>query len=168
MIRLSFQIPLDCLVLVSWLQLIHDYFQELLCQPLTEVDDQDDSLEDSPFMSSFSDGEVHSMHSCHLQRQAIFLFLRCSFSLINLRKDTGMDCPSAAVKSSLDFDAISDLSCYGRQKGLLELYTWISEHLPVDMLVDHETYKEKCINFSFSFIKLYMHEVSSLHPWKLC
>ncbi|XWS33677.1 hypothetical protein CRYUN_Cryun22dG0103300 [Craigia yunnanensis] len=79
------------------LLLIHDYFQELLCQPLTEVDDQDDSLENSPFMSSISDGEVHGMHSCHLQRQAIFLFLRCSFSLINLRKDTGMDCPSATV-----------------------------------------------------------------------
>ncbi|XP_022751310.1 uncharacterized protein LOC111300007 isoform X2 [Durio zibethinus] len=158
MIRLSFQIPLDSLVLVSWLQLLHNYFQEVLCQPLTEVEDQDGSLEDSPFMSSISDGEVHSMHSCHLQRQAIFLFLRCSFSLINPRKDTGMDCPSATVKSGVAFDANSDLSCCGRQRGLLELYSWISEHLPVDMLVDQETYMEKCVNFSRSFIKLYVHE----------
>ncbi|XWS41967.1 hypothetical protein CRYUN_Cryun17cG0127800 [Craigia yunnanensis] len=168
MIRLSFQIPLDYLVLVSWLQLLHDYFQELLCQSLTEVEDRDDSLEDSPFMLSISDGEVYSMRSRHLQRQAIFLFLRCSFSLINPRKDTGMDCPSATVKSGLGFDSVSDLSCCGRQKGLLELYTWLSKHLPVDILVDHETYMEKCINFSFSFLKLYVHEVSSLHPWKLC
>ena len=167
MIRLSFQIPLDYLVLVSWLQLLHDYFQELLCQSLTEVEDQDDSLEDSPFMLSISDGEVYSMRSRHLQRQAIFLFLRCSFSLINPRNDTGMHCPSATVKSGLGFDSISDLSSCGRQKGLLELYTWLSEHLPVDMLVDHETYMEKCRNFSFSFLKLYVHEVSSLHPWKL-
>ncbi|XP_021300896.1 uncharacterized protein LOC110429272 [Herrania umbratica] len=158
MIRLCFQIPLDCMVLVSWLQLLHEYFQELLCQPLTEVEDQYDCLEDSPFMLSITDGEVHSMHSCHLQRQAIFLFLRCCFSLINPRKDTGMHCPSAILKSGLSFDTIPDMSCFGRKKGLLELYTWLSEHLPVDILVDRETYMEKCINFSFSFLKLYMHE----------
>ncbi|XVF17754.1 hypothetical protein REPUB_Repub10bG0150900 [Reevesia pubescens] len=158
MIRLSFQIPLDCLVLVSWLQLLHVYFQELLCQPLTEVENQGDCLEDSPFMLSISDGEVHSMHSHHLRRQAIFLFLRCSFSLINLGKDTSKHCPSAAVKSCMGFEAISDLSCYGREKGLVELYAWLSEHLSIDMLVDHETYMEKCINFSFSFLKLYVPE----------
>lgn len=158
MIRLSFQIPLDYLVLVSWLQLLHDYFQELLCQSLSEVEDGDDSLEDSPFMFSISDGEVYGVHSRHLQRQAIFLFLRCSFSLINPRKETGMHCHSSTVKSSLGFDSISDLSCNDRQKGLVELYTWLSEHLHIDMLVDYETYMEKCINFSFSFLKLYMHE----------
>ncbi|XVF15635.1 hypothetical protein REPUB_Repub09cG0171300 [Reevesia pubescens] len=252
MVRLSFQIPLDCVVLVSWLQLLHDYFQELLCQSLTEVGDQDhcledsfyvnlinpskdtgkhcpsvtgnscsgfDSisdlscygrqkglselytwlskhlpvdmlvdhetymekcinfsfsflklyvyedhcLEDSPFMLSISDGEVHSMHSRHLQRQAIFLFLRFSFSLINPSKDIGKHCPSVTGNSCSGFDSISDLSCYGRQKGLSELYTWLSKHLPVDMLVDHETYMEKCINFSFSFLKLYVYELHYDH-----
>ncbi|XVF15639.1 hypothetical protein REPUB_Repub09cG0171700 [Reevesia pubescens] len=158
MVRLSFQIPLDCVVLVSWLQILHDYFQELLCLSLTEVGDQDDCLEDSPFMLRISDGEVHSMHSLHLQRQAIFLFLRFSFSLINPSKDTGKHCPSVTGNSCSGFDSISDLSCYGRQKGLSELYTWLSKHLPVDMLVDHEIYMEKCINFSFSFLELYVYE----------
>ncbi|XVF61898.1 hypothetical protein PTKIN_Ptkin08bG0171600 [Pterospermum kingtungense] len=158
MIRLSFQMPLDYLVLVSWLQLLHDYFQDFLCQSLTEVEDGDDSLEDSPFVLSISNGEVYTMHSRHLQRQAIFLFLRCSFSLINPTKETGMHCPGETVKPGLAFDTISDLRCYGRQKGLLELYTWLSQHLCLDMLVDNETYMEKCINFSFSFLKLYMHE----------
>ncbi|OMO56777.1 hypothetical protein CCACVL1_26292 [Corchorus capsularis] len=155
MIRLSFQ-TLDYSVLISWLQLLHDYFQELLCQPLTEVQGEDDCLEDSPFVITISDEDMLSMHSCHLQRQAIFLFLRCTFSLINLRKDNGMDC--ATLKSGLGFDTISDLSCYGRKKGLLELYTWLSKHLPLDMLVDHETYMKKCINFSISFLKLYVNE----------
>ncbi|XVE87206.1 hypothetical protein DITRI_Ditri18aG0097500 [Diplodiscus trichospermus] len=158
MIRLSFQIPLDYVVLISWLELLHDYFQELLCQSLAEVNNWDDSLEDSPFTLNISDGDRYSMRTHHLQRLAIFLFLRCSFCLINLRKDTGMHCPSSTVKKGLGFDSISDLSCYGRQKGLLELYTWLSEHLPFDMLLDHETYMEKCINFAFSFIKLYVHE----------
>ncbi|OMP02125.1 hypothetical protein COLO4_11329 [Corchorus olitorius] len=156
MIRLSFQIPLDYSVLVSWLQLLHDYFQELLCQPLTKFQGEDDCLEDSPFVITISDEDMLSMHSSHLQRQAIFIFLRCTFSLINLRKDNGKHCTT--LESSLGFDTISDLSFYGRKKGLLELYTWLSEHLPVDMLMDHEIYTKKCINFSLSFLKLFPEE----------
>lgn len=162
MIRLSYQIPLDFLVVVSWLQLLHSYFEDHLYQPLTDVMNQDDSLEDSPFRLSNFDGEVHSMHSRHLQRQAIFLFLRCSFSLINPGKATRKHYSSATVKSSIDFDAISKQSCYGREKGLLELYAWLSGHVSVDNLVAHEMYREKSINFSFSLLKLYMHEVSLL------
>ncbi|KAL4367996.1 hypothetical protein GQ457_05G006860 [Hibiscus cannabinus] len=148
MIRLSFQISLDSMVLVSWLQLLHIYFEDLLCQPLTEVDNQDDCLEGSPFMLSYSDGEVHGMHSHHLQRQAFFLFLRCSSCLINPSKDAIKHYPS---------DATSELS-YAREKGLSELYAWLSGYVPVDKLVTHETYGEKFINFSFSLLKLYMHE----------
>ncbi|MBA0846146.1 hypothetical protein Goarm_023287, partial [Gossypium armourianum] len=162
MIRLSLQIPLDFLVLVSWLQLLHSYFEDLLYQPLTDVMNQDDSLEDSPFMLSNFDGEVHSMHSRHLQRQAIFLFLRCSFSLINLGKATRKHYSNATVKSSIDVDAISEQSC-GREKGLLELYAWLSGHVVVDKLVAHEMYREKSINFSFSLLKLYTHELHYDH-----
>ncbi|XP_052878716.1 uncharacterized protein LOC108476553 isoform X1 [Gossypium arboreum] len=167
MIRLSLQIPLDFLVLVSWLQLLHRYFEDLLYQPLTDVMNQDDSLEDSPFMLSNFDGEVHSMHSRHLQRQAIFLFLRCSFSLINLGKATRKHYSSATVKSSIDVDAISEHSCYGREKGLLELYAWLSGHVLVDKLVAHEMYREKSINFSFSLLKLYTHEDDILFKFLL-
>ncbi|KAG8474669.1 hypothetical protein CXB51_031178 [Gossypium anomalum] len=167
MIRLSLQIPLDFLVLVSWLQLLHRYFEDLLYQPLTDVMNQDDSLEDSPFMLSNFDGEVHSMHSRHLQRQAIFLFLRCSFSLINLGKATRKHYSSATVKSSIDVDAISEQSCYGREKGLLELYAWLSGHVLVDKLVAHEMYREKSINFSFSLLKLYTHEDDILFKFLL-
>ncbi|KAK8263966.1 hypothetical protein V6Z11_D12G075500 [Gossypium hirsutum] len=166
MIRLSLQIPLDFLVLVSWLQLLHSYFEDLLYQPLTDVMNQDDYLEDSPFMLSNFDGEVHSMHSRHLQRQAIFLFLRCSFSLINLGKATRKHYSSATVKSSIDVDAISEQSC-GREKGLLEIYAWLSGHVVVDKLVAHEMYREKSINFSFSLLKLYTHEDDILFKFLL-
>ncbi|WRX09586.1 hypothetical protein QQP08_002073 [Theobroma cacao] len=60
--------------------LLHEYFQELLCQPLTEVE----------------------------------------YHLINPRKDTGMHCPSAILKSGLSFDRIPDMSCYGRKKDSLK------------------------------------------------
>ncbi|GMJ07962.1 hypothetical protein like AT3G50430 [Hibiscus trionum] len=124
MIRLSFQISLDSLVLVSWLQLLHIYFEDLLCQPLTEVENQDDCLEGSPFMLSYSDGEVHT-------------------------QDAIKHYPS---------DAMSELR-YAREKGLSELYAWLSGYVPVDKLVvTQETYREKFINFSFSLLKLYMHE----------
>ncbi|KAL4377054.1 hypothetical protein GQ457_02G007600 [Hibiscus cannabinus] len=149
MIRLSFQIPLDGLVLVSWLQLLHIYFEDLLCLPLTEVENQDDCLEGSPFMLNYSDGEVHNMHSRHIQRQVIYLFLRCSSCLINPAKDATKHYSS---------DAISELSYHGREKGSSELYAWLSRHVPVDELVAHETCREKFIKFSFSLLKLYMHE----------
>ncbi|PPS01859.1 hypothetical protein GOBAR_AA18802 [Gossypium barbadense] len=149
------------------LLLLHRYFEDLLYQPLTDVMNQDDSLEDSPFMLSNFDGEVHSMHSRHLQRQAIFLFLRCSFSLINLGKATRKHYSSATVKSSIDVDAISEHSCYGREKGLLELYAWLSGHVLVDKLVAHEMYREKSINFSFSLLKLYTHEDDILFKFLL-
>ncbi|XP_039000015.1 uncharacterized protein LOC120125722 isoform X2 [Hibiscus syriacus] len=151
MIRLSFQIPLDGLVLVSWLQLLHFYFEDLLCHPSTESENQDDCLEGSPFMLSYSDGEVHDMQSGHLQRQAVYLFLRCSSRLINPAKDTSKHYPSYAI---------SELSCYGREKGLSDLHSWLSRHVPVDELVPHETYWEKSINFSSSLLKLYIHEIS--------
>ncbi|KAK8674015.1 hypothetical protein V6N13_112321 [Hibiscus sabdariffa] len=124
MIRLSFQIPLDGLVLVSWLQLLHIYFEDLLCLPLTEVENQDDCLEGSPFMLNYSDGEVHT-------------------------KDATKHYSS---------DAISELSYHGREKGSSELYAWLSRHVPVDEFVAHETCREKFIKFSFSLLKLYMHE----------
>ncbi|KAE8704813.1 Detected protein of confused Function [Hibiscus syriacus] len=131
--------------------LLHFYFEDLLCHPSTESENQDDCLEGSPFMLSYSDGEVHDMQSGHLQRQAVYLFLRCSSRLINPAKDTSKHYPSYAI---------SELSCYGREKGLSDLHSWLSRHVPVDELVPHETYWEKSINFSSSLLKLYIHEIS--------
>lgn len=158
MIRLSFQTHLDHSALVSWLHLIHKYFEDLILEPITQLEpDQDDCLEGSPFLASLCDAQNKSMSSRHLQRLAIFLFLRCSFSLVNLR-DNIEPCACENLDSCLVFDQNTPRCC-GRKKGLLELCQWLQRHLPVDIFVDHEMYSEKCTGFASSFLKLYMHEV---------
>ncbi|GLT75258.1 hypothetical protein SLA2020_469940 [Shorea laevis] len=160
MIRLSCQICLDSLVLLSWLTLLHDYFQEHLYEPVMQIGDKDDCLGDSPFLSSVSHGEEYSnsMSCCHLQRQAIFLFLRCSISLINLKGDTEMHCSCSTASSCLVSEAMPDLCCCTRKKGLLQIYTWLCGHLPIDMFIDHEMYTVKCIKFASFLLQLYVNE----------
>ncbi|TQD81073.1 hypothetical protein C1H46_033383 [Malus baccata] len=138
MIRLIFRTYPQQSVLVSWLQLVHDYFGELLRQPITPLEYQDDCLEGSPFLSSVSDAEVNSLSSRHLQRQAIFLFLRCSFGLISSKEGTNNKCACAIWNLCLTCDSKTELECCGRKKGLLELYSWLQGHLPTDISVDHE------------------------------
>ncbi|XP_028960545.1 uncharacterized protein [Malus domestica] len=122
MIRLIFQTYPQQSVLVSWLQLVHDYFGELLRQPITPLEYQDDCLEGSPFLSNVSDAEVNSLSSRHLQRQAIFLFLRCSFGLISSKEGTNNKCACVIWNLRLMCDSKTELDCCGRKKGLLELY----------------------------------------------
>ncbi|KAL5819512.1 hypothetical protein ACOSQ4_023354 [Xanthoceras sorbifolium] len=159
MIRLSFQSRLDCCITVSWLQLLHNYFQELLWRPIAQVESADDDcLEGSPFLMSVSNGEVGNIRPRHVQRQAVFLFLRCSFILISQRVDTNKHCACATADSCLTFDLISDLDNCGQKRGLLELYKWLQGHLSIDTFLEFEMYMEKCINFSLSFLRLYLHE----------
>ncbi|XP_008338214.3 uncharacterized protein [Malus domestica] len=158
MIRLIFRTYPQQSVLVSWLQLVHDYFGELLRQPITPLEYQDDCLEGSPFLSSVSDAEVNSLSSRHLQRQAIFLFLRCSFGLISSKEETNNKCACAIWNLCLTCDSKTELECCGRKKGLLELYSWLQGHLPTDISVDHEMYFEKCVDFAKSFLQLYIKE----------
>lgn len=163
MIRLSFQTPLDYSLLVSWLTLMHDYFGELLRQPITSLESvRDDCLEGSPFVMSVSDTEGKELCSLHLQRLAIFLFLRCSLSLISLMCGTDEKCPCATRKICFPYEPNEKLDCCGRKKGLLELYNWLQGHVPVDMFVDYKTYLQKCVDFALSFLQLYIREVCHL------
>ncbi|XP_057951367.1 uncharacterized protein LOC131146073 isoform X2 [Malania oleifera] len=157
-IRLSFQVSLEHCVLTLWLQLLHKYFQDILWQPLMLSESRwNDCLEGSPFLLSMSDG-VHRVLSRHLQRQAVFIFLKCSFSLINMKQGINEQCTCATQNLCLGSDLYRNLECCSRKKGLLELYEWLRVHLPTDMFVDYEMYVEKCITFAFSFLQLYMHE----------
>ncbi|XP_059456449.1 uncharacterized protein LOC132186487 isoform X1 [Corylus avellana] len=158
MVRLSFQTRLECSTLVSWLQFLHTYFQEVLQQPITQPKScQDDSLEGSPFLLSVSDGEINSLHSHHIQRQAVFLFLRLSFSLIS-QENTDKQCLCITPNSCLTYESNSDLECCFRKKGLLELYKWFQGNLPTEMFLNHELYFERCVKFASSFLQLFMHE----------
>ncbi|ONH96623.1 hypothetical protein PRUPE_7G141900 [Prunus persica] len=158
MIRLIFQTCQEFSIPVTWLQLIHKYFEDVLRNPITLKNDQDDCLEGSPFLSSVSDAEVNSLSSRHLQRQAVFLFLRCSFSLISTKGGTNKKCACTTWNLRLTCDSNAELLCCGRKKGLLELYNWLQGHLPANMTVDHEMYFVECVDFAKSFIQLYIKE----------
>lgn len=159
MIRLNFQINPDRSSLVSWLHLIHTYFQDLLSEPITQMAGyQDDSLEGSPFLLNFCDTQEKRRSSLHLQRLAVFLLLRCSFCLVNLKVNVD---PCACENHDLCsvFDRNSSPTCCSRKEGLLEICKWLQMHIPADIFGHSEIYFEKCTGFSLSFLKLYMHEV---------
>ncbi|KAF5451363.1 hypothetical protein F2P56_026476 [Juglans regia] len=157
MIRLSSQIHLECSILVSWLQLLYTYFQELLWQPITQPEScQDECLEGSPFLLSVSDGEMRALHSRHIQRQAIFLFIKYSFSLISPKADTDKQCECITPNSGLTLTL--DLDCCCRKEGLLALSKWFQGHLLAETFLDHELYFERCITFTSSFLQLFLHE----------
>ncbi|XP_076909378.1 uncharacterized protein LOC143566609 [Bidens hawaiensis] len=136
MIRLSYA-KLDCETAVSWLHIIEKYFQDLLSEPVTEPEsDQDDCLKDSPF---------NETSYRHLQRRVIFIYLKCAFSLIGLKDKREKQCSCGNMNSC-------------SQSGFTALYEWVKKHLSVNILDNHELYDERCKSFTKSFIRLYMHE----------
>ncbi|XP_054824563.1 uncharacterized protein LOC129322317 isoform X3 [Prosopis cineraria] len=159
MIRLRLNKCLDCSILLSWLELLHDYFQELLWQPFTQFQlDQNECLEGSPFLLNLSDGEVSGMHSHHLRRQAIFLFLDCSFSLISQKGDPADCCICSGLNSCLPNNSDSEPNFYCKRKGLVGLYKWLQGHLLTEVSFNDEKYLEICVNFMSSFLQLYLGE----------
>lgn len=137
MIRLSYLVKLDCETAVSWLHVIEKHFQDLLFEPVTEPEsDQDDCLKDSPF---------NETSYRHLQRRVIFLYLKCAFSLIGLKDKCEKQCSCGNMNSCSKY-------------GFTALYEWVKKHLPTNILDNHESYDERCKSFTKSFIRLYMHE----------
>lgn len=158
MIRLSFHLKLDCSILAAWLHLIHKYFEDLLLEPLTQLESGvDDCLEGSPFLPCLSNEEKKSMSHRHLQRLTIFLFLRCSFSLVSLRGRSKDQCCCGNLSSCMASDQSWGSKCC-RKKGLVELYEWLQKHVPAEVLENHELYSERCKSFTKSFLQLYVHE----------
>ncbi|XP_061352525.1 uncharacterized protein LOC133297403 [Gastrolobium bilobum] len=159
MIRLGSLTYLDCSILLSWFELLHNYFEELLQKPLTQFQsDQGDCLEGSPFLFSLSDEEACGMYSSHLQRQAVFLLLACSFSLISQRGENAHHCNCSSLCSCFTTNPDSELDHSCRKKGSQELYKWIQGHLPTEVTINHEKYMEICMNFISSFLQLYLRE----------
>ncbi|CAI8609207.1 unnamed protein product [Vicia faba] len=159
MIRFGSLSCLDSSDSFSWLEILHNYFQDLLLQPLTQfLSAQGDCLEGSPFLLSLSDGETYGTSSSHLQRQAIFLLLDCSISLISQRgsKENHSDC--SALSSCFTNNLDLEFDHFRIKKGLLELYKWIQQHLPSEVSINRENYSEICMNFMSTFLQLYLHE----------
>ncbi|KAJ0231463.1 Golgin [Hirschfeldia incana] len=142
MIRLTYQSNIRCTVLLSWLQYLQHRYQGFLHHTLTRHKPvQDNSLEGSPFLVSLSDRDANETHSDHLQRLSVFLFLRCSLTLLYSSRHTDKDC---------EFDC--------RKKGMEGVFKWIEQQVPSDTFLDHGTYSKKSVDFSTSFIQLFMHE----------
>ncbi|XP_027346543.1 uncharacterized protein LOC113858215 isoform X2 [Abrus precatorius] len=159
MIRLGSLTWLDCSIHVSWFELLHNYFQEPLNQPLTQYhSDQIDCLEGSPFLLSLSDREACGVHSSHLQRQVVFLLLACSFSLIRHSGENVNNCNCSTLCSCFTTIPHSELDHFCRRKGSLELYRWIQGHLPTEISINQENYLQICMNFMSSFLQLYLRE----------
>ncbi|KAK4367706.1 hypothetical protein RND71_011498 [Anisodus tanguticus] len=156
MIRLSNQIHLDYSIVILWLDLIHTYFQDILLQPMDGQEfGVDKNLEGSPFWVMTFDMKKKWISSKHLQRLAIFLFFKCSSSLLNMKETTDQHYACKNLKSCSGFDLNPKLC--SRRKALLELHEWLREHLPGDRF-DHDMYSEKCMDFVSSFLQLYMQE----------
>ncbi|KAJ4967529.1 hypothetical protein NE237_019378 [Protea cynaroides] len=159
MIRLSFQISWDYSTLVLWLELLHTYFEDLILLPISARDALfDDCVEGSPFLTSILNVDVHRISTCHLQRQAIFLFLKCSFQLISLGQETDEGCGCTTSNSCLTCESQSDLESCCRKKGLSQLSVWVKAHLPLETHKNYQVYLEKCNIFTMSFLQLYIDE----------
>ncbi|KAL2528435.1 hypothetical protein Fot_21036 [Forsythia ovata] len=158
-IKLSFRIYLESTLIVSWLHLVHEYFEDLLLQPIPgEKFEEDYCLEGSPFCTSLFDPGKRSMSSRHLQRLAVFLFLRCSLSLLSMKASPDEQCACERLEACLTFDLNLNSECCTKSKGLIELYKWVRAHVPADIFLDHEMYSKQCLTFTLSFVQLYMHE----------
>lgn len=158
MIRLSFRIHHQCSVIVLWLQLLRQYFEDLLHKSISELHDEfDNCLEGSPFQLCVAEGEnAHSLCTRHLQRQAIFLLFKCSFSLTSFSEETGRQCPCAEGEHE-----------HCSMMRWSELCEWLQRHVPPEKFVDYNTSLKICSSFALSFLRLYMDEVCLLPLWKL-
>ncbi|CAH2064478.1 unnamed protein product [Thlaspi arvense] len=142
MIRLTYQSNIKCTILLSWLQYLQRHFQGFLQHNLTGLKPvQDNCLEGSPFFVSLSDREVNETHSKHLQRLSVFLFLRCSFTMLYSSRHTDKHC---------------EFNC--RKKAMEKMSNWIERQIPGNTFCDHSTYTKKSVDFSTSFVRLFMHE----------
>jgi len=160
MIRLGSLTGLDCRIPFSWIELLHNYFEEFLQQPLTQFhSDQINCLEGSPFLVSLSDGEACLTHSGHLQRQSVYLLLACSFSLISQRGENANHCNCSTLSSCFTTNPDSEHDRFCMKKGFLELYKWIQRHLPTAISTNHDNFLEICMDFMSSFLQLYLREV---------
>ncbi|KAL9272556.1 hypothetical protein AKJ16_DCAP17481 [Drosera capensis] len=158
MIRLSYQIRFESTTLFLWLELLHEYFKDLLMEPIYLLHSSvDNSLEGSPFQSSFDNQETKHP-SRHLRGQALFLFLRCCLGLISHQEAPGFDCICMQQTSCSTPNVNTAEDCCARSRGLLQLYEWLQVQVSFDMVGQLKVHVKNCIAFSSFFIQLYMHE----------
>ncbi|KAH6791424.1 hypothetical protein C2S51_006430 [Perilla frutescens var. frutescens] len=160
MVKLSSSIRIGKTVSITWMHLLHEYFEDLLLQPISGGKlNQDGFLEGSPFCTSIFDPEKYNIPSCHLQRLAILLFLKCSLNLVSTEGSPGeQQCKHENLKHGCPPDLNLEYECCSDKIGLTELHKWLQSHVPDDILLNDELYFERCVRFTLSFVQLFMHE----------
>ncbi|KAL1538938.1 hypothetical protein AAHA92_27623 [Salvia divinorum] len=161
MVKVSSIIRIGPTICKTWIHLLHEYFQDLLLQPISGGKlDQDGFLEGSPFCTSIFDAKQHNIPSFHLQRLAILIFLKCSLNLVGLEGGSvEQECMHENLKhiSSSDLNLESEI-CSDNSIGLTELHKWLQLHIHADILLNDDLYFERCVRFTLSFIQLFMQE----------
>ncbi|KAG8384459.1 hypothetical protein BUALT_Bualt04G0120000 [Buddleja alternifolia] len=152
MIKLSSRIRIKDTILMSWIHLVHKYFEDLLLHPISGAKfDQDDFLEGSPFCTSISAPGKQNISSRHLQRLTVFIFLKCSLNLVSM--EGSPDEQNSAYEKLKHYS-----DCQSQRKGLIEFHKWLQAHVPADIITNHELYFQRCVRFTLSFLQLFMHE----------
>lgn len=160
MVKISSRIQIGDDIALSWLHILHKYFEDLLLQPLPDVNiAQCSSLEDLPFCTSCKDLGEQNMSVRHLQRLAVFLFVRCSLHLISVNKSSHENLNRYYASGK----KLDSAECCNRGKGMIELHKWLRVHAPPITNMRHELYFQQCVRFTSSFLQLFVHEVCHMH-----
>lgn len=143
-----------------WIHLIHKYFDDLLLQPLSGgKPDETSAVEDSPFCSSISEPGKLDMMSHHLQRLAVFVFLKFSLNLVSSKENSDKQCTREDRRLCLTSDTSLDSEQCAKCQGLSELQKWLQVHVPADIFMYNKLHFDRCVRFTRSFLQLYIHEV---------
>ncbi|EYU44347.1 hypothetical protein MIMGU_mgv1a019774mg [Erythranthe guttata] len=146
MVKLCSNINIEKTMPVTFIHLIHKYFEDLLSQPICGVKlDRAGFMEGSPFCTSISDPEKQTMLHSHLQRLAIFLFLKCSLSFASMKKES----PDEAQITH------NSENC-STSTGFIKLHEWLKVHFLADILANDEPYFERCILYDHQVLLDYL------------
>ncbi|EPS63044.1 hypothetical protein M569_11743, partial [Genlisea aurea] len=132
---------LELAIFITWIDLLQKNFEHVLLEPIHGVRfTEDGALEGSPFGSSLSTPGKQNVPSRHLQRLSVFLFLK--FSLALARSDGDSDSSSSGKDVSE------------------KLHEWLLAQAPppADIYVKGELSSKQCLQFSLSFLRLFMPE----------
>ncbi|CAM9003736.1 unnamed protein product [Rhodiola kirilowii] len=155
MVRLQTGISIDRSITHLCLELLHEYFEDILNKKLTLIKVADNvCLQDSPFSHSTYECGASKASQQHLQRLAILLFVKCTVTLIASKAEKKVRCACAKNLTFADLH----VGCCSTRKGLSALYLWLLEQHPIDSYADYDTYVEKCMTFATVFLQLFVDE----------
>lgn len=153
MIRLSFHgNKMDTTGIILLLKSLKQYFSDLIYKPFSnDIITPNCCLEESPFFLSCSDELVsRNPQTQHLQRQALLLFFKFCFGLIQASNGIEKEQCLCGKKNSL-IDCGTQNCCYCCSNiGWSEISDWLKHQVDTS---------KSSMDFGLSFLQLFMDEV---------